>query len=80
STGITKLMLEFSDSASDFEPYSGKTYTPNENGVVEDLTSLSPMTIFTDTDGATVECDYVVDTNVVINKLIAAIVALGGSV
>jgi len=45
------------------------------------MTSVSPnMTILTDTDGAIVECEYIRDSNKVIEKLTNAITALGGTV
>ena len=41
-----------------------KTYTPNADGTVEGITSLSPtMTLLTDTDGAVIHCEYNRDTN-----------------
>lgn len=81
TTIINNLMLEFSDTASAFEAYNGAGYTPNADGTVSDMTSLSPnMTILTNTIGATVECEYIRDSNKVIDKLINAITALGGTV
>ena len=57
------------------------TYTPNSNGNVDGVMSLSPnMTIMTDTEDVIVECEYIQDTNKVIEKLTNAIVALGGTV
>ena len=64
-----------------YETYNGAEYTPSSNGTVEAITSLSPnMTILTDTEGAVVECEYIKDTNKVIEKLVNAITALGGNV
>lgn len=57
------------------------SYTPAADGTVSGLTSVSPnMTILTDTDGVVVECEYNRDTNKVIERLVNAITALGGTV
>lgn len=41
-----------------------ETYTPNADGTVEGITSLSPtMTLLTDTEGAVIHCEYNRDTN-----------------
>ncbi len=57
------------------------THTPGADGTVSGLTSLSPtVTILTDTDGVVVECEYIRDTNKVIEKIVNAITALGGTV
>ena len=81
TTIIRNLMLEFSDTASDFEAYSGEGYIPAADGTVSGVTSLSPnMTILTDTEGVIVECEYNKDTNKVIEKLTNAVLALGGTV
>ncbi len=59
-----KLMLEVGDTASEHELYSGVSYTPDVEGVVEGVRSLSPtMTICTDTAGAVIECEYNRDIN-----------------
>lgn len=51
------------------------------DGSIENITSVSPnMTIVTDTDGIIVDCEYIKDSNKVIEKLTNAIIALGGSV
>ena len=64
-----------------FEAYNGAEYVPSSDGTVSGLTSVSPnMTILTDTAGAIVECEYNRDTNKVIDKLINAITAIGGTV
>jgi hypothetical protein len=38
------------------------------------------MTLLTDTEGVTIECEYNKDTGKVIEKLTNAVVALGGAV
>ena len=56
---IIKPQLEFGAIATEYEPYKGETFTPNEDGTVEGMTSISPyMNIFTDNAGATFEVTY----------------------
>ena len=45
-------------------------YTPNADGTVSGITSLSPtMTIITDNADAIIECEYNKDTNTVVNEV-----------
>ena len=72
TTDIKNLMLEFGETASDFEAYNGGGYTPAADGTVAGVTSLSPtMTLLTDTAGAIVECEYAVDTKTYIDRKIS---------
>lgn len=78
---IFRPMVVYGEESGTFEPYNGAVYVPADDGTVSGLTSISPsMTILTDTAGAIVECEYNRDTNKVIDKLINAITALGGTV
>lgn len=80
TTIIKDLMLEFSDKASPYEMYKGEGYTLNEDGIVN-LTTVSPdMTVLTNKVDTVIECEYIRDSNKVIEKLTNAIIALGGSV
>lgn len=76
------LQVESGNNATEFEPFKDiSTHTPSSDGTVSGMTSLSPnMTILTDTDGVTIECEYNKDTNKVIQKLVNAITAMGGEV
>ena len=67
------IQLEIGTSASDFEEYKGaEEVTANSNGEVDGLTSVSPnMTIFTDTEGVTINCTYNADTKKYIDNKIA---------
>ena len=67
------IQLEIGTSASNFEEYKGaEEVTANSNGEVDDLTSVSPnMTIFTDTEGVTINCTYNADTKKYIDNKIA---------
>jgi hypothetical protein len=81
SISIRNLQIEVGEKATAFEPYNGTEYTPESDGTILGMTSLSPnMTILTDTEGAIVECEYNRDTNKVIEKLVNAVIALGGTV
>lgn len=55
--------------STDYEAYNGATYTPAADGSC-DIVSVSPtMTLLTDTEGVTVECEYNRDINKVIADL-----------
>lgn len=65
---FTNIMVEAGNEATDYEAYKGKTYTPNANGNC-DVVSVSPtMTLFTNTDGVTIECEYNKDTEKAIKE------------
>ena len=67
-------MVEYGSEGGNFEAYNGTDFTPSADGTVEGITSLSPnMTILTDTEGAIVECEYIKDTNKVVQKLADAL-------
>ena len=72
--------LEVGNSVTPYKTFiEPTTYTPNADGTVEGITSLSPnMTLLTDTDGAIIECEYNRDANKVIAELIALIGSGGG--
>ena len=75
------ICVEAGTEAKGYEVYKGVKFTPNADGTVPGITSLSPnMTILTDTEGVVVECEYNRDTNKVIEKLSNAIIALGGTI
>lgn len=59
----------------EYEPYNPYTVTANIDGTVEGLASLSPnMTLYTDNDGAIINCQYYRD----IDNLIGNVVLSGG--
>lgn len=67
------IQLEAGDVATDYEPYNGESYTPDQNGDVV-ITSVSPtMTLFTDTDGITIDLEYNRDTNKAFAELVEMI-------
>lgn len=74
--GTYKVQLEVGGSGTSYEPYSGTEYTPSVDGTAN-VTSLAPnMTLFTDTNGVNIECEYNKDSNVVIQELIERIATL----
>lgn len=76
-----QLQLECGNTSTKYEECVKVTeYTPISDGTILEMTSLSPnMTILTDKEDVTIECEYIQDTNKVIEKLTNAIVALGGT-
>lgn len=72
--GIYKFQIEAGEKT-DFEAYKETIeYIPTSDGIVEGITSLSPnMTILTDTQDVTIECEYNKDINVVLNKITDAL-------
>lgn len=79
--GITNAQLEMGNTATEYEQYNGSAHIPNADGTVYGITSLSPvMTLSTDTEGVTIECEYIKDTNKVIAKIADAINAMGGEI
>ena len=72
---FTNIMVEAGDTATNFEEYKGgETYTPNADGTVEGITSLSPsMTLLTDTANTVINCEYNRDINAVIADIYSKI-------
>lgn len=81
-SGRVYPQIEIGENATGYEEYKEAIeYIPSSDGTVVGITSLSPnMTLFTDNENVIVECEYNKDTNKVIEKLVNAIVALGGNV
>lgn len=79
------IQIELGNTATEYTPYidpstvtvteetTGATYTPNADGTCE-IVSVSPtMTLLTDTEGITIECEYNRDTNIVMGDIETAI-------
>lgn len=81
-SGTVRPMIEVGESATEYEkPRTPANYTPEADGSVPGVMSVSPnMTLLTDAEGMTIECEYNRDTNVVVDKIVKAIEALGGSI
>lgn len=71
------FQIELGTTATEYEPYKEpETYTPNEDGTVEGVTSLYPVTtLMTDTAGVTITAEYNCDTKKYIDKKLAQLVA-----
>jgi hypothetical protein len=66
-------MIEIGNTATDYEPYKGETYTPNSDGTV-DISTVSPtMTLMTNVSGITIDCKYARDTNAVMGDISSAL-------
>ena len=77
---VFKPMFELGSVVSPFVPYTGQTVTATV-GEGAELTSIAPnMTITTDNPNVNVEVNYTKDTNKVIEKLVQAIISLGGNI
>lgn len=75
------FMLNEGSTALPYEPYKAGQTIDTTVGSTLDLESIAPyMSVYTDTEGTAVDVTYVKDTNAVIQKLVNAIVALGGNV
>ena len=68
SVTFSDFQLEYGDAATTYEPFKGKTYTPNADGTVNVVSVYPTMTLFTDTEDATIECEYNVDTKKYIDR------------
>jgi hypothetical protein len=88
---IRHIQIEYGETSTEYTPYvdpttvkvtvADKTYIPKIDGSVEGILSTALEDgISTDTEGVTIECEYIQDTNKVIERLTNAIVALGGTV
>jgi len=56
---ISNINVNIGTSEIAYEPYKEQVLTPNADGTVEGMTSVSPyMNIFTDTDGVNIEATY----------------------
>lgn len=74
------IQVEVGSVATAYEPYAGADFIPLADGTVPSATTLAPsMTIFTDTENVTVECEYNRDSNAVYAELLAKIAALSGT-
>ena len=69
-----QCQIEFGSTATDYETYSGQSYTPDNNGTVNDVISLYPITtIMTDTAGVIINAEYNKDLNKAISELYALV-------
>lgn len=77
----SRIQLELGDTATEYEPFKGVSYTSNADGTVTGIRSVNPnMTFAADTKGVNLTCEYNKDINKVIEDLVNAIISLGGNV
>lgn len=75
------ICVELGSVATGYEVYNGEKYTPDTDGIVSGITSLSPnMTIYTNTEGIVVECEYNRDTTKYIDNIMTAVSSGSGFV
>ncbi len=76
------IQLELGNTKTEYEQGTPMTvFTPNADGVVEDIRSISPtMTLTTDKEGVIIDLEYNKDLNKVIEEITSAIISLGGNV
>lgn len=95
-TVFEKFQLEAGNTATEYTPYVDPstvtlslcgedernivTYTPDSEGNINAVSVSPTMSLYTDTAGVSIECEYTKDTNSVIQKLIERITALEGGV
>lgn len=64
-----------------YEPYKVKSYKPNADGTVDDVSFMSPYTVIsTNSANVNIRCEYNRDINEVLEQLRQAILSLGGNV
>ena len=79
SNKTVKIQIEQGENATNYEPYTGETQIPTDDGTVSGLSAVSPtMTLLTDTTGVNIECEYSRDINVAFAEILEKITALGG--
>lgn len=76
------IQIEVGSTATTYTPYQGQqTYTPETDGTVLGVTSISPdMTLMTDKAGVVLDVSYNRDINIALAQLQQAILSLGGNV
>lgn len=78
---VYDIQIESGTVHTECEPYKEpQTYTADENGNVNGITSLYPTTTLIADNGAVISAEYNKDTNKVIESLVNAIISLGGNV
>lgn len=79
---FSTFQVEHGDNKTKYEAYITPTeYSVNDDGTVDNVESIYPnMTIYTETDGATIGCQYNRDINKAFEELQQAIISLGGNI
>lgn len=61
---FNNVQIEFGPTSTEYEAYKGGVYTPNADGTCDIVPVYPTMTLLTDTDGTTIECEYNRDINI----------------
>lgn len=70
-----RVQLEIGTAATEYEKFRGVKYTPEADGSVKGVFSVSPdMTILTNRAGTKIDCQYTVDTETYIKNKIAEMI------
>ncbi len=66
----TRCQIELGSAATDYETYSGQSYTPDDDGTVNGAASVYPIiTLLSDVENITIECEYNRDINKAFDEL-----------
>jgi hypothetical protein len=80
----TPIQIEIGDKATEYEPFVGCRYTADEDGNIECVTSIYPITTLTTTNDLIISAEYNRDINLVIDNLERTLeqvaIALGGNI
>jgi len=80
SATYSSIQMELGDTATDYAPYRPPTVcTTDENGCCG-VAAQGDTTLLTQTPGATLTCTYPRDTNRAYDRLVQAIISMGGNV
>ena len=74
------IQVEFGNTATSYEDFRGGKYDISESEMNIPSPASSAMNVYSNVPSALIECEYNQDTNAVIEKLINAVISLGGSV
>lgn len=78
---FSNFQIELGGVATDYEPVNVTEHTPNEDGTVEGVMSVYPVTtLMTDTDGIIIDATYNKDANKVVASLEERIAALESAI
>lgn len=63
-------MVTLGDEPEDFEPYTGETFTPSSDGIVEGIAAISPtMVTYANTPGVIIDIEYNKDLNAIFDEI-----------
>ena len=74
------IQVEFGTEATSYEDFKGGKYDISESEMNIPSPASSAMNVYSNVPSALIECEYNQDTNAVIEKLINAVISLGGNI